>query len=63
VPPSYQNQGIYQVPTGHGTPEQDVYQVPPSVQRNIGGTNGPLLSKKVSDELECCSFFYATHCS
>ncbi|XP_008829839.1 enhancer of filamentation 1 isoform X1 [Nannospalax galili] len=47
VPPSYQNQGIYQVPTGHGTQEQDVYQVPPSMQRNIGGTNGPHLSKKV----------------
>lgn len=61
VPPSYQNQGIYQVPTGHGTPEQDVYQVPPSVQRTIGGTNGPHLGKKVSDKLEFCSFFYATH--
>ncbi|KAM8788898.1 enhancer of filamentation 1 isoform 2-T2 [Rhynchonycteris naso] len=47
VPPSYQNQGIYQVPTSHGTLEQDVYQVPPSVQRGIGGTNGPLFSKKV----------------
>ncbi|KAM7098491.1 enhancer of filamentation 1 isoform 2-T2 [Molossus nigricans] len=47
VPPSYQNQGIYQVPTGHGTQEQDVYQVPPSIQRGIGGANGPHFSKKV----------------
>ncbi|XP_075388508.1 enhancer of filamentation 1 isoform X2 [Tenrec ecaudatus] len=47
VPPSYQNQGIYQVPTGHGTLEQDVYQVPPSVQRSIGGTIGPHSTKKV----------------
>nr|XP_013006807.1 enhancer of filamentation 1 [Cavia porcellus] len=46
VPPSYQNQGIYQVPTGHAVQEQDVYQVPPS-QRSTGGTNGPHLNKKV----------------
>ncbi|XP_055988267.1 enhancer of filamentation 1 [Sorex fumeus] len=47
VPPSYQNQGIYQVPVGHSAQEQDIYQVPPSVQRGPGGANSSYSSKKV----------------
>lgn len=47
VPPSYQNQGIYQVPVGHSAQEQDVYQVPPSVHRGPVGANSSHLSKKV----------------
>ncbi|NXP38312.1 CASL protein, partial [Leiothrix lutea] len=44
VPPSHLNQGIYQIPTAHGLVGQDVYQVPPSMQRCI---DGPAVTNKV----------------
>ncbi|XP_020652784.3 enhancer of filamentation 1 [Pogona vitticeps] len=47
VPPSYGNQGIYQVPTGHGLHRHDVYQVPPSGQRSFSGMDGSPVSNKV----------------
>ncbi|XP_006006447.1 enhancer of filamentation 1 isoform X2 [Latimeria chalumnae] len=39
VPPSHQNQSIYQVPMSQSSQGQDIYQVPPSVQRSGFGVN------------------------